>query len=172
MYNDFCIGMCKWTDCPDKPRLCTRFAYLPLSILLTPSGPDMAGRQAYALLGSIPNIAYSSKPLLDLPTCLWILLTLKYLQNSQRTKVSPILLAFVTVKIAVILGNGRPEGMPQPVRVWCRNTDSGWTCPDWAWTSNQIYVARIYNSPLIPLFFWVGHYYLYQLFCLNYCLYS
>ena len=29
----------------------------------------------------------------------------------------PILLAFVAVKIAVNLGNGRPGGMPQPVCV-------------------------------------------------------
>ena len=30
---------------------------------------------------------------------------------------TPILLAFVAVEIAVILGNGRPGGIPQPVRV-------------------------------------------------------
>ena len=30
---------------------------------------------------------------------------------------TPILLAFVAVEIAVILGNGRPGSMPQPVHV-------------------------------------------------------
>ena len=30
---------------------------------------------------------------------------------------TPILLAFVAVEIAIILGNGRPGGMPQPVHV-------------------------------------------------------
>ena len=30
-YNDFCMRMCEWTNCPDKY---TRFAYLPLSVLL------------------------------------------------------------------------------------------------------------------------------------------
>ena len=49
------MGMCEWTDCPDKPMLHTRSAYSPSNILLTLSGPDTAtaGRSyAYASLGS------------------------------------------------------------------------------------------------------------------------
>ena len=63
-YNDFSMGMCEWTDCPDKPTLRTRSAYSSLNVLL----------------------------------------------------------AFVTVEIAVALGNDRPGHASAHS---CRNADSG-----------------------------------------------
>ena len=60
---------------------------------------------------------------------------------------TPILLAFVSVKIAVILGNGKPGGMPQPVRVVML------TLVECARNGHEPnLVARIHNSPRIPLF--------------------
>ena len=32
LHNDFCMEMCKWTNCPDKPTLQTRSAYLPAGL--------------------------------------------------------------------------------------------------------------------------------------------
>ena len=96
-----------------------------------------------------PSIAYS-KWLLDLPTCLWILLMLKYLQNLQMTKVMPkniILLVFFTVKVTVALGNGRPG---HASACSCPNTDVGQMCAELAWMSNQIHKVRIHNLPGSP----------------------
>ena len=69
----------------------------------------------------------------------------------ERTKVTPknILLAFVTVEIAITLGNGRPGGTS--ARSWF-NADAGQTSTEWAWTSNKIHAARILVALRIEIY--------------------